>query len=304
MSITIKKDAPDFSFTLVEAKKYRPKIHRYVYSSEHNRLKSVGTVGTVLDMHDLMANSLEIIAPWYPEGHGPPSLKTSPASGIYFSPDFPEFLLPTDDPNYRSSPQVIPNVITWGIVRKEPGTVSGPMFRGTQEVTPRKREFIGVFGQDTKKYILTSGETSMSSYDGLYTWIDVEGQVFDNLVQYNIWSKSNYEVERLTEWFEADYMENYKGMFREAGILNILFNRRVRDDTLGQMKNGYHLRSVLYYIRTERIKLKTIVPIKKINASFNMDDLKGLVNPLDQPIESDLDKLLRKWINKNNIGGF
>jgi hypothetical protein len=304
MGIQILKDAPDFSFAIVENNKEYPSIHRYIYNSGDKKLKSVGTISTILDMHELMAKSLEIIAPLYPCGLAPSPDPSSFSSGIYFCPDYPEFLLPKDDPGYRSSPQVIPNVITWGCVRKEPGTVSGPIFRGTQEIHPRVREFIAVFQEDTKKYIVAEDKTDLVGYDGLASWIDVKGQVFDNLIQYNIWSKSNYEVERLTEWFEAEYMDNYIGMFREAGVINIVFNRRVRDDTLVHMKNGYHVRSVLYYVRTERISLNTIVPIKRINLNVRVKDLQALAKEsLDHSIESDLDKIMRKWVNRNQFGG-
>lgn len=308
MSFQIHKGAPDFSFIIVENSKKAPypPFRKIIYESDPPRLKSVGTIGTILEMHELMSKSLEILAPWYECGHSPGRPDPSNvSSGVFFAPDFPEFLLPKDDPGYGDGPkQVIPNVITWGVVRKEPGTVSGPIFRGTQEIRARHREYIGIFNDENKKYIVTEGDTSIVGNNGLYAWIEVEGQVFDNLIQYNIWSKSNYEVERLTEWFESDYMDNYIGMFREAGVNNIIFNRRVRDDTMVQMKNGYHVRSVLYYVRTERIKLKSIAPIKRFNLNIRVEDLAALAKASpDQIIESDLEKIMRQWINRNQFGG-
>lgn len=309
MSIIVQNDAPTFSFSVVENTHNSPSIYRYIYDSKDKRLKSVGTIGTILEMHELMAKSLDILVPYNDCRHPAGAANNyqsaaSFSSGVYFAPDFPDFLLPRTDPGYRTSPQVPLNVITWGTVRKEPGTVSGPIFRGTQEIRPRRREFIAVFSDDVKKYIVGDGSTSLDSYDDLYRWICIEGQVFDNLIQYNIWSKSNYEVERLTEWFESDYMDNYIGMFREAGVNNMYFNRRVRDDTLVQMKNGYHVRSVLYYVRTERIKLKSIVPIKRVNLSVRVKDLEAISKQsYDQAIESDLENIMRKWINKNQFGG-
>jgi hypothetical protein len=127
-------------------------------------------------------------------------------------------------------------------------------------------------------------------------FIKIAGQVFDNLVQYNIWSKSNYEVEELTEWFE-EYMDSYRGMFREAGIVQTVFNRRIRDDTLVAMKNGYHVRSVLYYVRTERVHVENISPIQRIDLKINVNDLRSLKDNIsDQIIDANLYELiLNKW---------
>jgi hypothetical protein len=132
----------------------------------------------------------------------------------------------------------------------------------------------------------------------------MRAQVFDNLVQYNIWSKTNYEAERLTEWFESEYMDNYIGMFREAGIVNMYFDRRVRDDTVLAMKNGYHVRSVLYYIRTERIKPEFIGPIKQITLNINVENLQNLLKVEEgYNIESMHDQLVKRWIQRNQLGG-
>lgn len=304
MAFNFSEKAPDFSFVIVENKHHEPDILKYIYDSKHKRLKSVGTTQTILDMNELIYKSLSIIAPYYPEGTAPSIKDPTTSSGIYFSPDFPDFLLPREDPRYKGTPQVPSNVITWGVVRQEPGTVSGPPFRGTQEIRPRHREFIAIFTEESKKYIETDPSTSISTTDSLYKWIGVKGQFFDNLVQYNIWGKSNYEVEKLVLWFE-DFMEDYTGMLREAGINNIVFNRRVRDDTMIQMKNGYHVRSVLYYVRTERIKVETIVPIKRVNLNIRKENLESLANSdLDHLIDHNPENLVRKWINKNQFGGF
>jgi len=129
--------------------------------------------------------------------------------------------------------------------------------------------------------------------------MEVYGQFFDNLVQYNIWSKSNYEVELLTEWFE-EYMLSYTGMFREAGIVNMWFDRRVRDDLKEQMNNGYHVRSVLYYVRTERILMNSLKPIRRINLNISVDTISSTIENINRhQIESNLNHyLLDKWIKR------
>jgi hypothetical protein len=294
MNIDIKRDVPDFSFVILENKPDTDvPIDVIRWDSVSQRLRSVGTIQTILDMNELMSKAFEICNP-----------------DIWFAPDFPEFLLPRDNPSYKemscskAAPQVPKKVITWGVVRKEPGTVSGPPFGGTQEVKPRHREYIAIFNDQTKNYVVGNTTSGLNTETERFRLVKVKAQVFDNLVQYNIWSKSNYEAEIMMEWFE-DFMDKYTGMFREAGIVQLLFNRRVRDETLFQMKNGYHARSGLYYVRTERVSVDSISPIKRINLNISTQQLlKSVDNINDQLSDYNLyDKIIDKWIRRNTIGG-
>jgi hypothetical protein len=290
------KDAPDFSFVILENTSNRPDFKVVTWESKNARLRSVGEIGTLLEMHSLMSKSLEIIAPLgEPTEHctGQPMYNSS---GIFFAPDFPDFLLPLDNPKYSTAPAVVAKAITWGNVRKEPGTMSGKPFRGTQEIKPRIREHIAIFGDYAKQWVVGENLSSLEGYGERTGFIKTSAQAFDNLVQYNIWARSNYEVEELTEWFE-DYMDIYTGMFREAGIVQLVFDRRVRDDTLIQMKNSYHVRSVLYYVRTERVRVESISPIKRIDLKINVNDLRRVSDSLkDHIIDTNLyDRILKKW---------
>lgn len=294
------KNAPDFSFIIVENASNSQEIKALKYNSETRRLRSVGEIHTVLEMNTLMSKSLDIISPLGGLVNSDTSNPNSPVvwekDGIFFAPDFPEFLLPLNDPSYKAAPAVTPKVITWGIVRKEPGTMSGTPFSGTQEIKPRNREFLAIFNDYAKQWVIGSSASSLEELGELSYFIKIAGQAFDNLVQYNIWSKSNYEVEELTEWFE-EYMDSYRGMFREAGIVQTVFNRRVRDDTLMAMRNGYHVRSVLYYVRTERVHVENVSPIKRIDLKINVNDLRRLKdNMSDHIVDADLYRLiLDKW---------
>lgn len=327
------KNTPDFSFVVVENTANKPNFMSFSYQGGSNspriidsntktvggRLKANGSIWTPLDINELMSKSLDIIAPMgdlstsaagssVSDGYGSYPFKGVSAdeyypSGVWFSPDFPEFLLPKEEQNYDAPPQVPKNAITWGVVRMEPGTVSGPPFRGTQEVRPRHREYIGVFGDSTKQYIIGNTSSQIVRSGRVLQFLKVAGQHFDMLVQYNIWSKSNYEVELLTHWF-LRYLSGYRGMFKEAGVQNMFLWSRVRDDTLVQMKNGYHVRSVLYYFRTEEVSIDSVGPINRINLNIDVDSL------LPQEREKDYlnhaesqQKILDRWINYANIGG-
>lgn len=286
-----KEGTPDFSFMIVENSSNKPNVRSLYYQGRAyphrgvKPLKANDDLWTPLEINNLMSDSLEIIAPMgdltevsgdsvNSDGFGAYSYKgINPneyyPSGIWFSPDFPEFLIPKEEASYTAPTQVPTNAITWGVVRMEPGTVSGPPFRGTQEIRPRHREYLAIFG-DTNKQYLIDNTTRVSRSGKVIKFIKMLGQHYDMLIQYNIWSKSNYEVELLTHWF-LDYMAQYRGMFREAGVQNMHLWSRVRDDTLVQMKNGYHVRSVLYYFRTEELTVESESPINRINLNVDVD---------------------------------
>lgn len=307
-----------FKFIITENSKSSPKQYEMVYNSNPPKLRSIGTINSLYELHDLMSKSLEIIAPYKDKDNTkivtsdlyPPSGYNITNSiqnyGIFFAPDFPEGVISRDRPdNYKCSPISARNIITWGVVRKEPGTTSQDVpFRGTREVKARTREYILFYNNIMKKRLVGIDSTQISAINDTFGYMKIKAQVFDNLIQYNIFGKTNYEAERLVEWFEDEYMDNYIGMFREAGVVDMYFDRRVRDDVLLQKSNGYHVRSVLYYIRTERVRPEFIGPIKQINLNIDTKDLQSLTNIEEgYSIESRYDKLISKWIHRNKLGG-
>jgi len=306
-------EKPTFQFRVVENTQSAPQRLNLEYQQSPPRLKSVGTINSLYEMHELMSRSLEIICPFRDDAS--PLDTTSYLSskdidqsilehGIFFAPDFPEFLIPNVKPTaYPAAPQVPQHAITWGVVRSEPGTVSGPPFRGTQEIKARHREYIAYFGHEGRKRLIGGDVSLNEAFANKMAYVKIKAQSFDNLIQYNIWSKSNYEAERLTEWFEAEYMDKYIGMFREAGIVNMHMWNRVRDNTIIQMNNDYHVRSVLYYIRTERVTPEAIGPINQINLNITINDLKSAVQEEDHFIGSEYEKLVSKWVQTNQLGG-
>jgi len=282
------------------------------YNSNHS--KSHGSVQSILEMHMLMTNSLAIVNP-----------------NLIFSPNFPDYLLSEDDPKFMKTIPMIskklyenqphyrndlytrstvnlqsidtvpaPN-ITWEIVRQEPGTVSGTPFGGTQEIKPRERELVLVFDEEYKSILEKNSDNKFIEKNGkLYKYIRVRGQFIDNLVQYNCWARSNWEVEELVDWFQRRYMLPYTGMFREAGVNNLYFHRRVRDDSMIQMKNNFHVRSILYYIRTEHIYNDTIMPINRIDVDMNVITSTSELN-INNELSNYYDRIIDRWHFNNKI---
>jgi len=310
-----KHESPEFSFFLYPTNANYKGMYQY-YADKNYRLKSRGSVQTYLELHKLMSDSLSIVSPH-----------------LIFSPDFPDYLLGKEDPRnlenlsipgiateedaemphhrsdiwernyseYQGVEHVPAPHITWGVVRQEPGSVESKAFQGTQERKPRLREMVAVFNPDVKKYVDSSVSADMiEQYGRLTHYVNVYGQYFDGYVQYNLWARSSWEVEELTEWFK-DYLLHYTGMFREAGIVEMLFERRVRDDVLLQIKNKYHVRSILYYYRTEEINIDTIKPIRRIDVNFRVKDIPSWASSQnsDEYIVNMNNNLLSKWHGVN-----
>ena len=55
---------PDFRFTIVENNASNPNKLQLVYTVDPPRLKSVGRINSLYEMHDLMSKSMEILAPY------------------------------------------------------------------------------------------------------------------------------------------------------------------------------------------------------------------------------------------------
>jgi glycine cleavage system aminomethyltransferase T len=99
-------------------------------------------------------------------------------------------------------------------------------------------------------------------------------------------------------------MLNYTGMLQEAGVVEMIFWNRIRDDTIMQIKNGYHVRSLLYYIRTEKLNLNTILPIERIDLDVYVQDVSKkleLMNLEGITIDNVYSKIVDKWVNKNKF---
>lgn len=301
---------PDLHFTLFDPE--QSITYNYTTDKNNNKLVSVGNIQSVFEAMCLLEKSLKIVSPH-----------------VVFSPDFPDYMLDRDDPKYVDTnyPSIEPRHlgklphhrsdlyarnydyyktidkipsphITWGTVRQECGGTEP--FRGTQERKPRLRNVIGRYAPTYRTYDNGSKEL-ISKYGEKVGYYEIKGQTFDTLIQFNMWARTSWEAEELTEWFE-EYLRKYTGMFREAGILQMWYDRRVRDDKLTQIKNKYHVRSFLYYVRTERIDISTINPIKRIEARFHVNA--GGINTnflnSDNNVAIDFDdKLLRKWHNEH-----
>lgn len=177
---------------------------------------------------------------------------------MIFVPAFPKFLQ-EGTPEYKAifdvdnPTELFADTVTYKVTRQEPATIGGDnqMFgTGTQELTPRLRE-----------------TGSATNYSGKGVSREVYAQRFDTLVQFDLFSLTNTEVEELALWF-IDFMITHRGYLKRRGISECLFRLRVTDDTLKELNKEVQSRSLVYGVRTEKIVVKDVDILNKLDAEL------------------------------------
>jgi len=125
------------------------------------------------------------------------------------------------------------DTIIYRVKRREPGTISKHPFDPPSEIKPRIRE-------------------SRVDPDHPGCHVIVMGQWFDNLIQFDCWSKYNNRADELIEWFE-DFMYKYTWVWKKNGVNEVLYWMRTVDEESTKFRNDLATRCIIYYFRTEKI---------------------------------------------------
>jgi hypothetical protein len=124
--------------------------------------------------------------------------------------------------------------VTYSLIRKEPGTIGKSPFHPSKEYKPRRRELI-----------------KNSNFPGHS--IEVYGQMFDHLVQFDTWTTDNFSSEKLADWFEK-FMKLYIWVLKLNGVHEILFWQRLRDAAVTKWRQDLISRTLQYFIRIEDLE--------------------------------------------------
>lgn len=200
------------------------------------RAKNHGTSGTLaegnLDLpefFELLFKMLKIDAP---------QMTFVPAYPKYLRPDSEEFTRSMDNPAAR-----FPVTITYRVKRREPATTGGnkePFGTGFRELTPHERKRI-------------------AQIDG--TQVVIYGQNFDNEIEFEVWCATNFEAEKVVNWFEQ-YLRTHRVWLRDKGLGEILFMRRTDDQS--ELNNRLERRSLVFYVRTEELSTEDEVVLRNL----------------------------------------
>ena len=146
------------------------------------------------------------------------------------------------------NPPPIPPTITWTIKSMQPASL-GQINDSKREWKPRLRESL--------KDPLVMGHT-----------VQIYGQAFDNLVQFDSIANDPRTSHRLANWFEQ-FMRLYGANLRKAGLINLLFWQRIQDETNQTWRQAFSSISSQYQIRTEQITAIYSRDILKIDISIS-----------------------------------
>lgn len=169
---------------------------------------------------------------------------------IKFDHEFPDALLNITSANpegiLKNIPPITPTV-TWSLKVVEPGGL-GKAFDSRKELKPRLRE-------STKDPFVRG-----------YT-VEIYGQWFDNIVQFDAWSNGFRTTERLITWVEQ-MLKLYTGYLRQQGISNMFFWKREPESQITTWRQHIPVKSTQFYFRTEEIEAVYQRDILKIDISI------------------------------------
>ena len=159
-----------------------------------------------------------------------------PVNYIRFDHEFPDVLLNIPRANLegelKNLPPIVPTV-TWSLKTVEPGGL-GKAFDSRKELKPRLRE-------STKDPYVTG-----------YT-VEIWGQFFDNIVQFDAWTSGFKATERLLSWMEQ-FIKLYTGFLRERGLSQLFFWRRQEETQINTWRQQLPVKGSQFYFRTEEIE--------------------------------------------------
>ena len=158
------------------------------------------------------------------------------------------------------------DTITWSVQRSEPGSLGTQPFAGTRELGPRFREYI-IDEQDNCDYVRM-----------------VAGQVFDNIIQFDIWAQTPLLTAILTEWFNQ-FMDLHRWVFLYNGVQKIYFLKQLSDALTTRWRNDIVSSSVQYYFRTENLVNRRIRRIKDISLQIETLDTQEIITPTGKIID-------------------
>lgn len=257
-----------------------------------NRIKSLGHIQTIYEFTRAMWQALKIYKP-----------------SLVFEPAFPPYVLDKADQEIqragRPAPEIPEEIITWNIIRRTGGSLDSTPFARMKEILPRIREelvfdksLLEIDSAEQETYVAPSSIGPRHETARVYG-MQVAGQFFDNLIQFDIWSKNNRTAEELAEFLE-NFMTTFRPMFLELGVTKMHFHSRVRDEVILNWRNGLVNRSLIYYVRLEKVSATPVHTIKtiKVNLEFHKFFQSIRENKVSKFFSDYQDRITDKWIQK------
>jgi hypothetical protein len=92
----------------------------------------------------------------------------------------------------------------------------------------------------------------------------VKGQRYENYISFAVHTENEpYLAEAIIEQFE-DFMDQYKDVFKQLGLSEILYGRRLSDRESNRDSQDICIRTVAYVVTTEKITVSEYERIQKV----------------------------------------
>jgi hypothetical protein len=123
---------------------------------------------------------------------------------------------------------------------------------GVKNLTPRLREEIN--DPDNQGYSIA-----------------ITGKWFDNVIRLTCWAKTNKRANYRADWLET-LMDEYAWWFKMEGIDRLFFIGRREDKTEDESGNRWYGRPLDYFVRTEKIAMRSEKQIEEILFKTTLSD--------------------------------
>tara|TARA_Y100000310_G_C20688937_1_gene820952 strand:+ start:2989 stop:3684 length:696 start_codon:yes stop_codon:yes gene_type:complete len=165
---------------------------------------------------------------------------------LHFDAAYPDWVINQEEP------MEVENGIVWSINKMLPVNLGGkPQPNpdvGTREVKPRFRE--DVFLEDGSA-------------------LRIFAQKFTIFYQFDVFSISPDEAEKLTEWFQFAVMQHFGGLF---GSHYTVFRQRLKDADVVKLNQKFNVRSLEYSVDLEQYSAIPESVVEAIKFNINIDE--------------------------------
>lgn len=113
---------------------------------------------------------------------------------------------------------------------------------------------------------IVNGEKTGDSFNIYRQW-------FDCIVEFNFWGRNTLEARQLMNKFET-LIGAYSGYIKKQGVAEILFLKEVTPKQSVKYVEGIPMRSLMYYVRLERIQSVRLSTLEKIDIKVSATNVK------------------------------
>jgi hypothetical protein len=139
-------------------------------------------------------------------------------------------------PNQQQDADPWVDLVTYHIRSRQPAGRGGGKFQGNRELRPLPRARYIDNQEPTKVY-------------------EVYGQLFESLIQFDVWAKTATEADQLTAYFE-EFVRKYTWVWKLNGVSHMSYEKQFRDEEITKWRNDITNRTIQYYVRTEYLETK------------------------------------------------